>query len=48
LRIVSDKEILIGGKLPFSRGFIEPKKSKLVNAFESLLNLYWDVVKKWL
>lgn len=48
LRIVSDKEILIGGKLPFSRGFIEPKKSKLINVFEILLNLYWDVVKKWL
>jgi hypothetical protein len=47
-RKISDKEILIGGKLPFSRGFAQPQQSKLINMFESFLNLYWSIIKKWL
>jgi GT2 family glycosyltransferase len=47
-RKVSDKDILDGGALPFSRGFFEPSKVKLIQMLDSLLNSYWEMVKRWL
>lgn len=47
-RKVSDKDILDGGALPFSRGFVEPSKAKLIQMLDSLLNSYWEMAKQWL
>jgi len=48
MRKVMDKDILIGGDLPLSRGFVEKKDLKLVRLLNHLLNLYWDMAKRWL
>jgi GT2 family glycosyltransferase len=47
-RIVNDREILTGGDLPLSRGFVETSRSRSVQLFNDLLNWYWDRVKVWL
>jgi hypothetical protein len=47
-RKVSDRNILSGGALPFSRGFAEPSKVKLIQMLNLILNSYWNVVKRWL
>lgn len=44
-RKVDDKKILIGGELPFSRGFVNSKQSRLINLLTIVLNWYWRVVK---
>jgi GT2 family glycosyltransferase len=47
-RKISDGSILSGGALPFSRGFVEPSKVKLIQMLDLVLNSYWKVVKHWL
>lgn len=44
-RKVGDAKILIGGELPFSRGFTNSKQSRLINLLTMALNWYWGVVK---
>jgi GT2 family glycosyltransferase len=47
-RILPDSVILAGGDLPLARGFVNEKRSWLVYLLNSLLNLHWDRIKKWL
>lgn len=47
-RKVTDGEILSGGDLPFSPGFLNKGHSPLVDFLGSILNGYWALVKKWL
>jgi GT2 family glycosyltransferase len=47
-RKVSDRHILTGGMLPFSRGFVEPSRIKLVHVLDFVLNSYWNMAKQWL
>lgn len=47
-RKISDGNILSGGALPFSRGFVEPSKAKLIQVLDLALDSYWKVVKQWL
>lgn len=48
-RKIADRDILSGGPLPFSRGFVEGgKKKKLVILLDSFLNYSWVRLKQWL
>ena len=47
-RIVADREILTGGDLPLSRGFVDTSQSRSIWVFNHLLNWYWNRIKTWL
>jgi len=47
-RIITDREILTGGDLPLSRGFVNKSLSRSVQVFNHLLNWYWERIKRWL
>lgn len=46
-RKVNDGEILNGGPLPLSRGFVDGR-NRLVQLLNKLLNSYWEMAKRWL
>lgn len=47
-RSVSDKEILTGGNIPLSRGFVDKKYSRAIHLLNNLLNWYWKRVQQWM
>jgi GT2 family glycosyltransferase len=48
-RRVPDREILTGGPLPFTSGFVEPGlMSHAIRGLDGILNGYWQWVRAWL
>lgn len=48
-RKIADRDILAGGPLPFSQGFVEGgRKKKALLLLDSLLNFWWDKAKRCL
>jgi len=48
-RKIADRDILSGGPLPFSQGFVEGgRKKNVLLLLDTLLNFWWDKVKQWL
>lgn len=48
LRQVSDGRILSGGSLPFSRNFVNQQGIKFIKFLDTLLNFYWEALRRWL
>ena len=48
-RRVADRDILTGGPLPFTSGFVEPGlMSQAIRGLDGILNGYWQWVRVWL
>lgn len=47
-RKVTDRNILSGGDLPFSRGFLDQRALPAADLLSNILNGYWNLFKKWL
>lgn len=47
-RKTGDGNILAGGDLPFSAGFLDKGLLQLVNLLNRILAAYWNMAKKWL
>ena len=48
-RQIGDRQILVGGSLPFAAGFVSTKgTARAVGILNALLDAYWNLVKRWL